>query len=267
MALFGHKFTFDGIPSEQFDLMLYDVGGSGGDDAEFASTVDIVEDVVSSKWRPLFYGVRRGKKLSFTIVMGVNMRRVDEGKFLDRYEMSEVATWLTGHDEYKDLEIEQPDLRFLRYRCMISALTPISFGNIPWALQATVTCDSPFAYMEKTEQSYPVNGTARIIFDNLSAYSGMYMPEIEFDISSGDGFSIENETDNGRTLTFAGLPGAVQKVYVDNERCIITNDQDLNIYDMTNMKWLRFKRGQNILNVVGNGTLIIKCEFPVNVGG
>ena len=267
MAFFGKAFTFDGLPSEQFELMLYDIGGESPGDAALTSPTEIVDDVVSNRWRPLFYGIRRGKKLQFNMVFGVNQRRLDRHKYLDRYELSEVAAWLTGHEEYKELELEQEDMRHVFYRCMISEMTPVSYGNIPWAFRVTVTCDSAYAYLRETETAFTINGTAQISFDNKSSINGFFKPVIEFALTSGDGFSVENLTDRGRTLTFAELPGSVSRVRVDNERGIITNDQDLSIYDCCNLKWLRLKRGINVMNVVGNGVLKFICEFPIDVGG
>ncbi len=267
MTFFGKAFTFDGVPSEQFDLMLYDIGSESAEEAEFAGIPDVVEDVVSKRWKPYFYGVKHDEKLSFEMTFGVNQRRIDAEKYLDRYELAEIAAWLTGHDNYKDLEIEQDDMSLVRYKCMVSKLSRVSFGSIPWALRATITCDGPYAYLEPAEERYTVNGTASVSYYNRSSLNTYYMPKIEFDISSGSGFSIENMADNGRTLTFSGIPGSISKVYVDNDKGIVTNDQDLNIYDQCNYNWLRTKRGLNTLNVTGNGTLIIRSEFPVDVGG
>lgn len=266
MAFFGSAFSFDGIPSEQFDLMMYAIENEDAG-SEFASTVDVSEEVIPGRWRPLFYGVQRGKKLTFDITFGVNHRRIDARKYLDRYELQEVAAWLTGHDVYKDLEIDQEDMRDVRYKCMISALKVVTYGDIPWALQATVTCDSPYAYLREDVSSYFVDGAVLIDVNNMSSHSGYYMPVIEFELTSGDGFSVENLSDDSRTLTISGLPSSIQRVTVDNDRCIITDDQDLNIYDNCNLKWLRLKRGINTLAITGNGTFTIKCEFPVNVGG
>ena len=44
MAFWGRTFVFDGIPCEAYDLMMYDVGDSGDEDAELASTATIDEE-------------------------------------------------------------------------------------------------------------------------------------------------------------------------------------------------------------------------------
>lgn len=93
------------------------------------------------------------------------------------------------------------------------------------------------------------------------------MPQLEIELSSGGNFSIINQSDNNRTFSFKSVPSSVKKINVDNDRCIITNDQDLNIYPYFNFRFLKLIKGENRLKVSGKGILRIICEFPVNVGG
>lgn len=267
MAFWGKAFLFNDYPCEDFGLMLYDIGGDAQGGGTFASTVSIVEDVVGNRWKPYFYGVKYEKKLELEIVFGVNQRRLDEEKYLDRYEIDEIATWLTGHNEYKWLEIEQEDMEYVRYRCMVSDLSIVSYGQIPWAMKATIVCDSPYGYLYPQEFTYSVNGSAQFDFLNESSHNGFYMPILEIRPKGGGTFSIQNITDNGRTTTFTNIPASVSSVVVNNDTCVITNDQDLNLYPYFNFKFFRLARGYNTIKVTGNGTLIIRCEFPINAGG
>ena len=97
--------------------------------------------------------------------------------------------------------------------------------------------------------------------------NGYYYPEIEIEMPTGGDFSIINDTDGGRISGFSSVPESVTKIHVDNDHCLITNNQDLNIYPYFNMKFFRLKRGYNNLRVTGNGVLRLICEFPVNPGG
>lgn len=267
MAFWGSAFIFNEIPCEDFHLMVYDVGGEEQGEGRFASTVSVIEEAIGTRWKPYFYGVKFEKKLEFQMVFGVNQKRLDAGKYLDRYEIEGIASWLTGHDRYLWLEIEQDDMEYARYRCMISELSIIAYGNIPWALKATVTCDSPYAYMYPQEFVYEIEGNQRIEFYNESGHNGYYMPTVVIEPASGGNFAITNETDGGRVFQFSNIPTSVSRISVDNDHCVITNDKDLSLYPYFNFKFLRLKRGYNILNVTGNGRLIIQCEFPVNAGG
>ena len=268
MAFWGKSFIFDGYPCEDFDLMIYDIGSSAQGASEFASTASIVDESLPSKWKPIFYGVKFDSKLCFTIVFGVNQHRIDDQNYLDRYEIDTIATWLTGHQQYKWLAVEQDDMTFVRYKCIFTSLECVEYGRIPWAMKAEVTCDSPYAYMYPHEYQYTLNGTAKsITFFNESSINGYYRPIIEYSTSSGGNLEIINNTDNGRIFKFTGLSSASQQITIDNENCVITSSADTNIYDKFNYNFFRLKRGYNQLQITGNGTLKILCEFPINVGG
>ena len=267
MAFWGNSFVFNDIPCDDYDLMLYDVGNTTQSAGKFASGVSIVEEKLPSKYKPYFYGAKFENKLEFTMVFGVNQRRIDTEKYLDRYELEAIASWLTGYDRYMWLEIEQEDLEYVRYRCIISNLELVEHGMVPWALKATITCDSPYAYLYPQIFEYNITGSQTIGFYNESSHNGYFMPQLEIELSSGGSFSIKNKSDNNRELVFSNLPPAVTKIEIDNDRCIIKNDQGLNIYPYFNFKFLRLIKGENILEVQGNGKLRVICEFPINVGG
>lgn len=267
MAFYGQSFSFHDTPCEAFDLMMYDIAGEEQGETVFASVVSIQEETVSGRYRPYFYGAKFEEKLEFEMVFGVNQHRLDAGNYLDRFELDAVATWLTGHDSYAWLVIEQEDMNYARFRCMITELSVISFGQIPWALRAKVVCDSPFAYMAPHAYQYEVRGEEEISFYNESSYNGYYYPIVQIDLPDGGDFEIINESDGHRSFSFKGIPASVRHVTVDNDHYVITNDQDLNIYPNFNYNFFRLKRGYNKLRVKGNGTLFIICEFPVNPGG
>ena len=267
MAFWGHKFIFNEIPCETFDLMMYDIGGESQGDGKFAHMVTIVEEIVGTRWKPYFYGIKYDKKQEFDIVFGVNQDRIDKHQYLDRYELAEISAWLAGHPKYLWLEIEQDDMTYFRYRCIITSLDIVSYGNIPWALKATVTCDGPYAYLYPQEFKYDVNGEIELQFYNESSHNGYYKPEMQIEISSGSSFSIVNETDSQHAVQFTGLPTSIRNIYVNNDTEVITTPSGENVYEYCNFQFLRLKRGYNTLKVTGHGTLTLRCEFPISTGG
>lgn len=267
MAFWGKSFIFNGIPCETFDLMLYDIGGDTQGEGSFSNISSIDEEYVGDRWRPYFYGVRYERKQTIEIVFGVNQKRIDNQKYLDRYELDAISSWLAGHKKYMWLEIEQNDMEYVRYRCMVSDLSIVSFGNIPWALRATITCDSPYAYLYPQEFKYTINGTSTIEFYNESSHNGNYYPEIDITFSSGNSFSIVNTTDDNKTMSFSGVPTTIRSIHINNDTCVITTPSGANAYPYFNFQFLRLKNGYNTLHVTGNGTLTIKCEFPISTGG
>lgn len=267
MAFWGSAFAFDGKPCEEFDLMLYDIEGDEQDEGEFASGGTVVEEVVGKRWKPYFYGVKYERKLEKTIVFGVNQRRVDEGKFLDRYEIDAIAAWLTGHDGYREFTIDQDDMRHVKFKCIVTGLELINYGRVPWAMRATLSCDSPYAYMYPQEYVCALNGNATISLYNRSAHSDYYLPRLEYRPNAGGDLVIANASVGSREFRLTNIPASVAIIYVDNDTQVITCDQGLNLYPYFNLGFLRLTRGVNTLNATGNGELKIVCEFPVNAGG
>ena len=266
MAFFGKAFVFDNTPCENYDLMLYDIEHM--DESISITGVSTIEDeTVGNHWRPYFYGTRPGEKLEFDITFGVNERRLDSDKYLDNWELAEVTAWLCGHTDYKWLYIEQFDTKFFWYRCMITDLRITRYGSVPWALTAHITCDSPYAYLEAEETTYTVSGSKTIEIYNESSLNDWYYPTITFERTSGTAFSVKNAMDNNRGPSFTNIPGSVSTITIDNEHCIVTNDQDVNLYEGFNFQFLRFARGYNTLTITGDGTLKIRVEYPINVGG
>lgn len=265
MAFWGGAFVFDGIPCEEYELMVYDLGSHTQSDSKFASGVSIVEEKLPTRWKPYFYGVKFENKLTFTLVFGVNEQRVSANDFLSRQEMETVASWLTGHDGYKWLEIIQPDMEAVRYRCMITDLVPIEYGWIPWAFKATVECDGPYAYMYPKEFSY--SGNCEAVLYNESSHNGGFHPMIYLELNGGGDVTIENLSDNGAIFSLAGLPPAVRSVMIDCDKQIIIDRDGLNLYPYFNFHFLCLVKGENKLNITCNGKTRIICEFPINTGG
>ena len=268
MAFWGCSFSFNGIPCEDFDLMVYNLDGASQSSGKFATGVSISEETVSRRWKPFFYGTQFKNKLSFTLVFGINLKRIENRRYLNRHELEEIATWLTGHNEYLWLEIHQEDLEHIRYKCIVTALEIVDTEMMPVALRATFTCDSPYAYMYPQTFEFPINGETDISFFNESSHNGYYMPIVEYEFQGSQSLQIVNHTDKDDVCSLKNLPLAIQKVTIDNDHCIITTDDgSLNPYPYFNFHFLRLVRGINELTVTGNGVLRIICEFPINVGG
>lgn len=267
MAFWGNEFIFDDVTCTDFGLMIYHFGSEGQDDVSFKNG-EVVEDRLSSRYDSLMYGLLQNDSLEYTLVFGANIDSLDKQSFIDRYEVEAIAAWLTGHDTRKWLTIIQDDMEAFRYKCVISELKLITYGDLPWAFSCKVSCDSPFAYTFPEETTYVVSGEKKVRFFNRSSYNGLYRPNLEIEVTGGDSFSIENLSDKNRIFQFSGLPaGDPLIIYVDNKNQIITNNQGINLYPYFNMKFFRMVRGDNVLKITGDVKVKIICEFPVNIGG
>ena len=267
MSFYGSTFVFNGIPSEGYDLMLYEIGPVSDTDAPFASIGTIQEDIVGNRWKPYFYGVQQGTKLQFSLTFGVNQRRIDSRKFLDRFEISEIASWLTDRSGYHLLSIDQPDMVDVRYKCMVTALSLLPYGNVPIAFKATIQCDSPYAYLHPKTYSFSVTDSRIVTVHNNSSLNSYYRPVMGITLHGGSSFEIVNLSDRGRIFLLSDIPPDTGTVTIDNDRQIITCNTGQNLYDHCNLKFFRLKRGMNQLRLTGYGDLTMTCEYPVNVGG
>lgn len=267
MAFWGKEFIFDGISCTQYGLEMYDIDGCDSLDSPTAGTVAIVEETIGDKWKPFFYGTRFENKLEFELVFGINEGRVDSEEYLTRYEIDQIATWLTGYNEYKPLVFMQDDISVLHFKAMITSLSINTNGNMPYSFRATVTCDSPYAYEPQSDTTFTINGTRSVSFNNNSCLNGYYKPVIIYRPNGGGSFRITNVTDNNRMFAIENIPNSVHEITINSDTCVITNDMDLNLYGLCNFKFVRLKKGANTLTITGNGTLIIRCEFPHNIGG
>lgn len=270
MAFWGHTFIFDDIPCSDFGLMVYHFGSTGQDDVLFQSG-SIIEDRVPGRYDSLLYGLEQNQALEYTLVFGANLASIDRNESIDRYEVEAIASWLTGHQTRKWLTIVQDDMESFRYKCLITELKLITYGDMPWAFSCKVNCDSPFAYTFPEETTFTISGIETVNFFNRSTYNGYYYPKLEITMGNDwTALQIENLSDGNRMFQFSDIPlGELNnnKIYVDNKNMIITNDRDLNFYKYFNMNFLRLVRGDNQLKIRGRATIKFICEFPVNVGG
>jgi len=255
----AYEFSFDGESSLMYGLMLYDFGGTGQDDVSFGNKASIVETRTNNRIQPLHFGVNYHKKpLQFKLVFGTDHE-------LDRFEMEDISFWLTGHQEYKWLSIDQPDMETLQFKCLITELKPLTDGWIPYAFEATVTCDCPYAYGFPFEYQYAVNGNLDILFRNESSVRA-YLKPILYYQGSGE-LSIVNHDDNDREFLLTGIP-SLSNVTIDNNNGIIQETAyGANLYDGFNLNFFRFVHGDNNLTIKGNGSLTISGRFLYNVAG
>lgn len=241
--------------------MIYDLEGHTQSDVPFGNIAKIVETRTNNRIRPIHFGVNyHSSPLQFKLVFG-------SLEPLDRYEMEAVAFWLTGHQDYQWLSIDQPDLEGVQFRCLITQLTPISVGWIPYAFEATVVCDCPYAYGFPFSEQYTVNGTINRLFRNDSPIREYIKPKLEYTSSYGGTLSIINHNDNDRLFELTGIPAST-KVTIKNYNGIIQEATDrINLYDGFNLNFFRLVQGDNNLTITGRGTLTMSGRLLYNVAG
>ena len=270
MGFIAKRFSYNRVPCEEFGLRIFDIDGNDNEATPFASAGELQTDVIPSKGRVFLYGRTYENPLEFNLVFGLDPLMLKMHEHLDRYEMDTIANWLTGSNQYQWLEIEQPDLEVIRYRCVFSELEPIQLSWLPWAFTAKVTCDSPYGYMFPQNFHYPCNGTTSIGLISRSTINRLYYPKMKIQLNGSNTISIVNKSCNNEEMKFTGLPqNYFLTISVDGELGKIESSDSSysNLYKYFNFNWLPLKKGMNKLEVKGNCILDFICEFPVNCGG
>jgi phage-related protein len=270
MGFIAKRFSFDRIPCSEYGLRIYDIDGNSNDATPFASAGELQTDVIPSKGRTFLYGRTFDDPLEFNLVFGLDPLMLNMDEHLDRYEMDAIANWLTGHDSYKWLEIEQPDLEIIRYRCIISELKPIQIAWLPFAFSAKVMCDSPYSYTFPQNYHYSCTGKSLITLRSKSTINKLYYPKLSIQLNGSNTISIVNQSCDNTEMKFTDLPkDYFMTITVDNDlgKISCSDATYSNMYQYFNFQWLPLKRGMNKLLVTGNCLLDFDCEFPINVGG
>ena len=248
--------------------MLYDFNGIKDIGGAFTSAGSVIEDGTARGYKSFYYGTRLDKPLEFELTFGANEDALNRNIPFDRFDLETIASWLTGRNGYKWLEIGQKDLESVRFRCIITDLKYLSGRHEPWAFTCKVSCDSPFAYTYPETFSYRVYGSLNFWFFNRSTYNGYYYPKLNVSFVGGTSINITNFSDGERVFSITGIQGGTELILnVDNENGVITNNLGINIYEHFNFNFFRLVRGDNRLEITGNALVGISCEFPVNVGG
>lgn len=243
-------------------LMIYDIDGEGQDAVSFGNKASIIETRTLKRIQPIHFGVNYHEEpLEFTLVFGTDHQ-------LDRYELEDISLWLTGHQQYQWLSIEQDDLHDVEFRCLVTELKPIHFGWLPVAFEATFVCDCPYAYSIPFEKTYNIDSTSTILFRNESSVREYFKPTVLIKPASGvRTLSITNADDDNRVMLFDGMPASDLSILIDNTNCVIKEQTfDYNMYQYFNMNFLRMVQGDNHLTVDGQCDLTISGRFLRNVG-
>lgn len=272
--MYATSFVYGGISSEELGLYIASVNDKKTtSQSSIGAELDIQEEFIPGRIRSLFYGVVEDEPLEFDLSLAAT-------DVFDRYKLEEIASKLAGKQEYQWLEIDQPDLRDVRFRCILNDFEVIYLAGEPIGLTCTVHCDSPYAWEFPRSFTTVVgeDGIATMKIYNTSSSNRMYEPKMEITVPAGQiDVKIANENDSNRLFRLKSETevGSESKFIINNDRRIIDSvgtalTQNAYTYIADNgYKFFRLVKGMNVLNIEAPaGTEItIECEFPKRVGG
>lgn len=258
----SYEFTFAGQSSAMYGVMLYDFNGTGQGAVSFGNKASVVESRTTGRVRPLHFGVNyHDKPLEFKLVFGAL-------EPIDRYQMEDIAMWLTGHQDYQWLTIDQPDLDRVTYHCLITELRPLHHGWLPVAFEANVLCDCPYAYGFPFHYQYQASeeGVNTVIRNDGSAREYI-RPKLTYRPVNGGSLSIVNHSDGDREFRIDDIPTGELNIVIDNENGIIQETTaGHNLYDGFNLNFFRLVHGDNQLTIKGSGAISVDGRLLYNVG-
>lgn len=274
-------FTYAGVNSDEYDLMIYWIGDPGTVD-ETVWTVDIEEERIPLRTDPILLGLNANQPLEFEMIVGSK-------NYIDRETVEQILDWLTSHETYQWLEIDQDDLSDWRYKALFQNVEMTSVNSMPFAFKCTVMMDSQFAYSYPTQSAFEIQGGKvisstgvaqdSVTVNNESSYNGYIYPKMTVEATAGGSFAIINETDNNRKFQMA-IPaeyvindGAEKAmITIDNKNMVIRcNADNINIYDTFadeagNHYFFRLAKGENVLRFEGDALIKIELEAIRKVG-
>jgi len=214
MAFYATSFIFDGIPSEEYGLIIS--SSSGEDSSSVSNEVSITTEKIFRNPVPYFYGVNQNSVLEMDLEL-----RTTETEITSE-DMALIQRWLFGHQTYKQLRIVQPDMEEYYFNCIFTSGNIIKVGNIIRGVDVHIVCDSPFAWGE--ERTHTLVGTATFDIYNPSENNYYTFPDMVVVMAAGgeDWFTITNITDNNRQFSMSGMSvGSEETITINNQYQII----------------------------------------------
>lgn len=265
MAKFGKSFIYDGKSTEDFGSIIGSFENKTETELGLDRTVDRGE-INMYRSRANHFGTHYDDVLTFEITLIKNPRQFSgQSSYFTRSEIREVNRWLTSSHYPSLLHMTDYDDHIIAdeqvdYFGVFNSVESNNAENIV-GLTFTFTCDSPFAYSAVKEKAISSITNAELIINNDSDETHDYIYPLLKITPNDDGIiSIENETDNNRTMDIDCLMGNV--VYIDAQKLKISDDagglisfEKLGISDVDKIYWMRLCSGENKIKVTGNATV------------
>lgn len=259
-------FTYDGVFSGEYGLMIADFNDSSVDEtAAFSPSFTTHKPAASNRF---FYG-----GINYDSHPTYQFSIISEGEIPDNARRR-ILSWLVGRNEFKTFRLHQPMFEEYYYRCVFSDVQIIYVNGHCHGFRLTANFDSPYQYGKPSKIKF--NGTSTIKIKNKSDIVGGYVyPVIKFEAGAqvdGVNLTIVNNTDDSNTqvvsareFVLSGLANG-EMVTVDNEMRHIQSDSPGERLSNFNKNWLRLCPGVNELSITTTGSGEIICPTYMMIG-
>lgn len=195
----------------------------------------------------------------------------------------EILTWLDARRGFKELIIHQPEFADYTYKCIFTVVSIIYHMGQCVGFNLRAMFDSIYHYGKATTtKKIYGDGTVKTIevYNNSDVIDEYVYPLVVFKTENyfdngevdEDGNKLNNcniliyndSDDEDREFKFNGV-ALKSEISINNELKIITCENDAGLLSKFNKKWLRLKKGKNILRVQFSGELEIICPLYVKI--
>ena len=266
MDVFGKYYTFNGISSSKYNVMLCSFESSYLDRETGLNYETNRTDITVNKPTVQVYN----KKYSDVLQFDITLIRNNQEEF-SAAERREIVSWMTSPDSptlFTITDCEDDGVKYhenIEYFCVCVGCSE-KFVNGVVGLVFSMECNAPYGFspiettnfISTTSTTVTINNTS----DELNQY---YYPIITVRATGNGTVKFTNNQFPDESMEIQMVTG--QSLTIDNMLGNIVDESDLFDYSTdTNLVWLKLKHGENKITITGNATGSIKCRYVRKVG-
>lgn len=265
MNVYGKSFSFNGINSSKYDVVL--VGFNG---AETERTTGINYTTNKTELTP-FKSVTNiyNKKYDDVLRFDISICKSD-GKSFTEQERREIVAWITSPVQYALFTIddcqydENPYHKDIEYFCTSTNYTEFVTLGVK-GLTFSMECNAPYGFSKEEVTLFDSLNNVVIINNTSDELTSDYYPIIELKSNFNGEVTISNNNFPSEIMRLNLLQG--QEIVINNKYGDVTDNLELFDYSTdTNLVWLRLSSGENIITITGDVVGKIKCRYVRKVG-
>lgn len=254
------EFTYDGVYSGIYGLKIATINGEILEETSYITPT--IETAKPAKAKKFFYeGMTYEEPPTFDFSI------VSQDPIPDILQR-EIMLWLDSRKGFKPLLIHQPEHEGYTYNCIFTITSTLYHAGNCVGFLLTATFDSLYQYRKSKVLKVTGDGTAKeyTLMNDSDIVDDYVYPTVEFKtrgyVKSNCNISIVNKTDDVamvREFKFNDI-ALNATVTVDNELKIISSSMGSDLLSkFDGKKWLRLRRGKNLLQIQINGEVTITC--------
>lgn len=246
-----NDFTFNSTKLSSFGFQVVTIGsGNNTRKVGLSRTITKAEGVGGE-----YYIEKVGQNVETIEIVITKTDQRNNALEITQDDLDKLNNWLFSPTDYKELIATEENDGIVYYGMFIEAVQTHYAGGVGY-ISLKFELDSNHAYGVIETITKTVEGTTSFYIDLKDNISEEFFPDVEFNVTNGNSFSIVNET-LGITMEFNNLDGATKqgRIYGENMMFMISlTDKEANMRAKSNRTFLKLKQGRNRITVNGTGT-------------